>query len=94
MIACTADRFDIDDSGGKYDGLDAGEARKCGEQATVRVTVTGADRAIGLRPESTPTPWNLDRAPRCDRCARIDRGIVTRLFPSSATFDAEPITAQ
>lgn len=91
VITCTADRFDIDDSGGKYDGLDAGEARICGDPATQRVTITGADRAKGLRPTSTPTPWNLDRAPRCDRCAKIDRGIVTQLFPPSATFDTEPL---
>lgn len=64
---------------------------ECGAPATQRVTVTGADRAKGVRSSSTPTPWNLDRAPRCDRCAKLDRGIVTRLFPPSATFDSEPI---
>lgn len=85
MITCTSTRFDRPDDG--EDG------RECGEPATQRVTIRGADRAIGLRPNSTPTPWNLEREPRCDRCARVDQGIASRLF-SGASFDADTITAQ
>lgn len=81
MITCTASRFDRDDD-------DTG--KECGEPATVHVTITGADRAKGLRPESIATPWNLDKAPRCDRCANMDRRIVAKMFPG-ASFDAEPI---
>lgn len=84
MITCTSIVFGPDSEPG--DG-----GAECGAAATQRVTVTGADRAKGLRPGSTPTPWNLDRAPRCDRCAKLDRGIVTRIY-EGATFDAEPIT--
>lgn len=83
MKTCTATRFDR-----QADGDDGAE---CGAPATVRVTVTGADRGKDQRPSSDSTPWNLDRAPRCDRCARMDRGIVTRFYPSTATFDSEPI---
>lgn len=83
VITCTSTVYDP--------GAEPGDdGRQCGAPATQRVTITGADRAKGLRPSSTPTPWNLDKAPRCDRCARVDRGISSRLF-DGATFDSEPI---
>lgn len=83
MITCTATR---------YPELEAdAPGQTCGAPAFVRVTVTGADVSnVKHATDQYPTPWNLDAAPRCDTCARIDRRIVERFYPG-ASFDAEPI---
>ncbi len=79
MITCTGEIFGADDF------------RACGAPASALLTIAGADRAKGLRPEQAASHYNVTKAPRCSSCLALDRRVVEQFYPDGWIFVAEPI---